>query len=249
MQGEFDIASELGLVSCLCVTEDRAAFMPWLLWNYAKQDHPQRELVVVDGSSAPLEPPVGVRVVRCPPGTSVARKRNLAVEAAQGELLAWFDDDDWQHPRRLSILAASLASGAVLAGPGRAWFVDLQRSRARPYDARRGVIFNGLGVRRAALSGVRFDERRARAADTEWLSAVRRGAARRVSVVPDVLACWLCHDTNLSNPAGRRVFTHPLAAVVRAVGGDAWGGTEEHLAQLRSRLTGERRLERRRHAR
>jgi len=233
------MASEPGLLSCLCVTEERAAFMPWLLWNYAKQDHPQRELVVVDGSSPPLEPPdPAVRIVRCPPGTSVARKRNLAVDAAQGELLAWFDDDDWQHPRRLSILAGALGDDGVLAGGDRGWFVDLHRGLARPYDARRGVIFNGLAVRRAALGGVRFDERRQRAADTEWVSAIRRGTRSRVCVVPEVLSCWLCHHANLSNPASRHVFAHPLADVARAVGADAWADTEEQLAQLRLRLAG-----------
>ena len=82
MQG--DCHSEF--VSCLCVTENRPAFVPWLLWNFNKQDHPSRELVIVDSSREPLAPAsdAGVTVVRCAPGTSVARKRNLAVEAARG---------------------------------------------------------------------------------------------------------------------------------------------------------------------
>jgi len=81
---------EIGLVSCLCVTEDRAAFLPWLLWNYEKQDHPARELVVVDSSSRP--PALderAVTLVRCPPGTSIAAKRNLAVEAAKAAFPSW----------------------------------------------------------------------------------------------------------------------------------------------------------------
>src|SRR5207249_7253909 len=32
------------LVSCLCVTEDRPAFVDWLLWNFDKQDYANREL-------------------------------------------------------------------------------------------------------------------------------------------------------------------------------------------------------------
>jgi hypothetical protein len=216
-------------VSCLCVTEERSAFMPWLLWNYGKQDHPLRELVVVDGSASPLEPPdESVRVVRCPPGTSVARKRNLAVEAARGELLAWFDDDDWQHPRRLSLLARALGDDGALAGGRRAWFIDLRRARARPYQAARGVVFNGLAVRRSALGDLGFDERRRRAADTAWVNALRC----RARVVPEVLSCWLCHEANLSNPASRHVFAHPLADVAAAVGGADWGDTEARLAAL-----------------
>jgi glycosyltransferase involved in cell wall biosynthesis len=230
-------AGESGLVSCLCVTEDRPAFRPWLGWNYQKQDYPARELVIVDSSSTStaLDVP-GVTVVRCPPGTNVARKRNLAVAAARGWLLTWFDDDDWQHPRKLSILAASLDGDGVLAGPRQSWFVDLHRSRARPHDSQRSVIFNGLGVRRTALHGVGFDERRVRAADTAWVAAVRRETRCSPRVVPEVLSFWLCHATNISNPVTRYVFPHPLADVAQAVGEADWGETDEELASLRSRL-------------
>jgi len=153
----------------LCVTEDRPAFIPWLLWNYRKQDHVNRELVIVDSSDTPVPIPdddPSVRVLRCPPQTNVARKRNLAVQAARGALVTWFDDDDWQHPRKLSMLAAELGDDGVLAGPTTSWFVDLARDRARFHEAQRSVLFNGLGARRAAIEDVRFDERRRRAADT-----------------------------------------------------------------------------------
>ena len=177
-------------------------------------------------------------VVRCAPGTSVARKRNLAVEAARGEVVTWFDDDDWQHPRKLSILAAALGDDGVLAGPTRSWFVDLQRGRARPHHAQRSLIFNGLAVRRAALEGVRFDEQRARAADTAWVAAVRRQSRCTERVLPQVLSFWLCHASNISNPVTRYVFPSPLADVAQAVGEADWAGTDEELARLRSRLRG-----------
>ena len=41
---------------------------------------------------------------------------------------------------------------------------------------------------------------------------------------------------NISNPATRYVFSHPLADVGRAVGAADWGETGEELARLRSRL-------------
>lgn len=225
-------------MSCLCVTEDREAFLPWLAWNYRKQDYPARELVVVDGSREPpaLPDDLAATVVRCPPGTNVARKRNLAVEAARGSVLTWFDDDDWQHPRKLSLLVDALGDDGVLAGPRRSWFVDLARGRARPHETQRSLVFNGLGVRRAALDGVRFDERRERAADTAWIAAVRGQTRCTPRVVADVLSCWLCHAANLSNPAGRYVFPHPLASVVEAVGEAAWGDTDAELERLRRRL-------------
>ena len=48
------VPGDPGLVSCLCVTEERPAFLPWLFWNYGKQDYWARELVIVDSSREPL---------------------------------------------------------------------------------------------------------------------------------------------------------------------------------------------------
>jgi glycosyltransferase involved in cell wall biosynthesis len=232
-------AESQSLVSCLCVTEDRPAFLPWLLWNYRKQDYGARELVVVDSSRDPLtSSDPDVTVLRCPPRTNVASKRNLAVEAAQGAFITWFDDDDWQHPRKMSILVAALGEEGVLAGSKRSWFVDLHRSRARPYDTNRNVIFNGLAARRAAIDGVRFDEQRARAADTAWMAAVRRQTRCETRIVPEVLSWWLCHSANLSNPVTRYTFPNPLADVAQAVGPDDWRDTDQELVDLRRRLSG-----------
>ena len=225
------------LVSCLCVTEDRQPFVPWLLWNYDKQDHPRRELVIVDSSREPLRAPArgDVTVVPCAPGTTVARKRNLAVEASRGTTITWFDDDDWQHPRRLSILVEALGDKAVLAGPVDGWFVDLEGGGARRHSAYR-PIFNGVAVRREALDGVRFDERRLRASDTAWMAALRSRRSCVPVVVPEVLCFWLCHRRNISNPARRYSFPQPLAAVRDAVGAAAWQDTGDQLARLRRRL-------------
>jgi hypothetical protein len=89
------------LISCICVTENRPAFMPWLLWNFDRQRWPdrrcrsKRELVIVDSSPEPFRAAGrdDVRVVTAPPGTGVARKRNLGLQEARGEIVAWFDDD------------------------------------------------------------------------------------------------------------------------------------------------------------
>src|SRR5690606_18181691 len=89
------------LVSCLCVTHERPAFREWLLWNFDKQSWPHKELIVVDSSATlawPERP--DLRVIACD-RNSVPLKRNIALDAVSGRYLAWFDDDDWQHPERL----------------------------------------------------------------------------------------------------------------------------------------------------
>jgi glycosyltransferase involved in cell wall biosynthesis len=212
--------------------------MPWLEWNYRKQDYAQRELVIVDSSrgDAPLFDESSVTVVRCAPGTSVAKKRNLALEAARGSVVSWFDDDDWQHPRKLSLLHAALGDDDAIAGSQHAWFVDLRRARARRYESRRMVLFTGSVFRGEALAEARFDEKRERAADTAWLRSLIQRTHREPRVVPELVTWWLCHEWNISNPARRYVFPHALADVRAMVGTADWGDTDVELERLRERL-------------
>jgi hypothetical protein len=226
---------QMPLVSCLCVTENRSAFIPWLAWNFAKQDYPRRELVVVDSSDVPCELP-GVTVVSCARGTSVARKRNIALATARGTFVTWFDDDDWQHPRKLSILVDALGDDGVIAGARRAFFVDLRRERARTYESQRMVLFTGSAFRLSALETTRFDEQKVRAADTQWLRTLIQQAQVPPRVVSRILTWWLCHDRNISNPATRYVFPNALRDVRLAVGGDGWGDTDAELTRLAERL-------------
>ncbi|MFB4317332.1 glycosyltransferase family 2 protein [Actinomadura sp. 21ATH] len=225
------------LVSCLCVTEGRAVFRPWLWWNFAKQTHGRSELVVVDGSARPAAPEdPRVRVLRVPPGTGIAAKRNIALAAARGSIIAWFDDDDWQHPRRLSLLAAALGEGKRLAGSSAGWFVDPVSRRARPYRSGRDVIFNGLGAWLADTADVRFDENKTKASDTTWVREMSRRARPDVAVVPDVLTWWLCHRGNVSNPVGKYTYPQALSAVRAQIGETDWGDTDDHMAALVARL-------------
>ena len=175
-------------------------------------------------------------MLRAPPGTSVPAKRNLALAAARGELLTWFDDDDWQHPRKLSLLAAALAA-RPLAGAQHSWFVDARTARSAPFKLAAGLLFNSAGFTRELADGVLFDEHRTKASDTPWMRAIRRKARASQVVLTEPLFFWLCHDRNLSNPAGRRRLDQPLAAVQRAVGSDAWLDTGDQLAALRGRLS------------
>src|SRR5689334_3695599 len=132
------------LISCLCVTERRQEFMPWLLWCYDRQSWPRRELLILDSSPRPFQVAgqEDVRVITVPEGTNVPHKRNLALRHASGEFVAWFDDDDWQHPDRLTLLMAALRGGALWAGMSSAWFVDLATRRCQFYTGyNRHLVF------------------------------------------------------------------------------------------------------------
>jgi glycosyltransferase involved in cell wall biosynthesis len=228
------------LVSCLCVTEGRPAFMPWLLWCFDRQDWPRRELVIVDSSAEPFQIAArdDVRVVTAPPGTGIAKKRNLALEAAHGEIVTWFDDDDWQHPGKLTCLVKALGEMAPYAGSCRGWFVNLMRLQCSLYHhSGSQIVFNSAGFRRDAVLSLRFQENLRQASDTRWmLELAARYRGKEVILKREDMFFWLCHRKNLSNSAERRRFSQNLEVLRKMIGSEAWGDTDEALDALRVRL-------------
>lgn len=225
------------VVSCLCVTEGRAAFMPWLLWSYDRQSYPERELVIVDSSPEPWHSERSdVRVLTAPLGTNIATKRNQALAAARGDIVAWFDDDDWQHPSRLEWLVRALETGPPIVGVSSAWFIDLGAARAERFQSGGRLLFNGAGFRTDVARSAAFDPRVQRGSDTLWLRglALRKHSARLID--PLVASMWLCHAGNISNPAERRRCVTPLEQVASSLEPHAWADTEHQLAALRARL-------------
>ena len=114
----------LPLISCLMVTYDRLVLAKRALRSFAEQTWPNRELVVVsDGplrfrraleAEAAVAGIANVRfVVPEPAGLTLGALRNVALDAARGELICQWDDDDYSHPERLAVQAAQLlAHGA-----------------------------------------------------------------------------------------------------------------------------------------
>lgn len=97
------------LVSCIMPTRNRRAFVPRAVDCFRRQDHPARELVIVDDGDDPIASLVrdlagddpAITYHRLPHPLPLGPKRNLAVSLARGELIAHWDDDDWSAPHRL----------------------------------------------------------------------------------------------------------------------------------------------------
>ena len=111
-----EVPAELPKISCLMVTRDRLALVKRSILSFAGQTYRNRELVIVtDGeerfrraierfvSDIRLE---GVRFVY-PSLTSatLGRLRNISLDAASGQIVCQWDDDDCSHPERLAIQA------------------------------------------------------------------------------------------------------------------------------------------------
>lgn len=110
------------MISCFTVTQEgRLPSLARAVSDFSRQTVRERELVVLhDGGAAfhasVLElagaPAEGrINVVRIGGGQSLGTLRNAAIDAARGEYVCQWDDDDRFHPRRLEVqLEALLAA-------------------------------------------------------------------------------------------------------------------------------------------
>lgn len=196
-------------ISCLAVT-NRPAFRSWLEWNYEKQTHADKELILVEGVN------------------DVVEARNKALALATGDAVAWFDDDDWSHPERLRIAAYALDDFSA-CGSSKAAFVDLQTGAGCEVERTGGVFFNGAVVRRRDLPTFTEGE----AEDVRWLKAT--GACAWLYPAP--LHLWLCHDANMVNRRERHQYPMAPAEVMQFVGGpDVWQDTSERMLELQNEV-------------
>jgi glycosyltransferase involved in cell wall biosynthesis len=158
---------DVPLVSCVMPTRNRRAFVAQAVWYFLRQDHPRKELVVVDDGEdavADLVPPDSrIRYIRLDRRTPLGAKRNAGAEAARGEVIAHWDDDDWIAPHRLSTqLRELLASGADVCGNAALLHYAIERGEAWLYrrlpDDRPWLAGGTLVYRRDAWRRAPFPE-------------------------------------------------------------------------------------------
>jgi len=116
-------------------TKNRRRFVGQSLRYFEEQDYPNKELIVVDDSDDLIVDLVSRRphVYYLAPqyAHTVGVKRNIACEAAQGDIICHWDDDDWYSTSRLSYQVELLARGeADITGLHLSSVLDLQRMQA-----------------------------------------------------------------------------------------------------------------------
>ena len=131
-------------VSCIMPTCDRRPFVPRAVRHFLDQRWPDTELIIIDDGERPVEDlvPAGGRVhyVRLAARRSIGHKRNLACEAATGEIVIHWDDDDWMAPTWIARQVAALAAaGADVTGLCCPYFHHAARRLAYRYEYPRGA--------------------------------------------------------------------------------------------------------------
>jgi len=82
----------------------------------AQTERPYELVIIDDGSEPPIDPtafvdsPIPIRVIRNNKALGAAAARNVGVENAQGDFIAFLDDDDTWLPEKLATVKSCLAT-------------------------------------------------------------------------------------------------------------------------------------------
>jgi O-antigen biosynthesis protein len=220
--------AERPLVSCIMPTAGRRAFVVHALAYFARQDYAARELVVVDDGAEPVADLMPdderVRHIRLRGRQNVGAKRNLACEAARGELIAHWDDDDWMAPDRLSRQVAALQqSKAGVCGMDRVPYLELRDGQcweyvyppsARPWLAGNTLCYGRAVWRRNPFPAIKVGE------DNGFLWSGRAGQLERVGGPPIVVGLIHAGNTSPKRTSDSRWRPFPQAEMAALLGED-----------------------------
>ncbi|MBL9200687.1 MAG: glycosyltransferase [Opitutaceae bacterium] len=109
-------------VSVVVAAYNGAATLDECLAGIARLEYPDYELIVIDDGStdetAAIAVRHGVQPIRVPNG-GLSRARNLGIEAAKGEIVAFIDSDAYPDPHWLYYVVTALEEkgGAAVGGP------------------------------------------------------------------------------------------------------------------------------------
>ena len=125
-------------MTCICPTRaHRKKYLPTAIACFQAQTYQQRELLILqDGNGEDLGKYVPndseIRWMRYPSERYIGQKRNACCEAARGDIIAHWDDDDWSHPERLAEQIVIL-KGNLVTGYRTIHFLDDRSGQAHEY--------------------------------------------------------------------------------------------------------------------
>jgi glycosyltransferase involved in cell wall biosynthesis len=208
------------LVSVVLPTRSRASLLPRAIESILTQSYPRWELIVVDDASTDDTAAVlasfddqRIRIYRGA-GQGVGAARNLALDHAKGDLIAYVDDDNRMHPEWLKSVVwgfqqrsdVDVLYGAfVVDDPRRLLnedYGDVPQLYFHGYDhdalAQDNIADIGAIAHRAGLPEARFDESLLEMADWDLLLRLTRDLA---PLALPAVACYYSTDApnRLSN--------------------------------------------------
>jgi len=214
-----DATTSSALITGVITTYDRSQYLAGAIASVLAQTTPVHEILVVDDCSshdvAAILEPFGdkVRHIRLDTNQGPSAARNVGVQVAAGDFVAFLDDDDRWRPEKMERQTALLAAGyeAALCGwqptekrsPQIAPVVEITADALRSGNTFCGTT--GLVARRDVLLEEPFDE--AIRWSEDWDLFVRLARRRPLGYVRDALFDRTAGENHQSLTAARRRIT------------------------------------------
>lgn len=214
------------LVSCIMPTANRRRYVPDAIRCFLRQDYPHKELVILDDgadSVADLIPDdPQIRYIRLTGKRTLGKKRNECVEAARGDLIMHWDDDDWHAPHRIRVqVEALLAANAEVCSVTQLLFYELETGVTWLYAYRSLKKHKWLAG--GTLLYTRDFWRRAPFPDIQVASDTRfifNHSLDRAAIMPDYsFYVAMIHPTNTSRKTTRGAYWSRWHGDLRAIMG------------------------------
>jgi glycosyltransferase involved in cell wall biosynthesis len=98
--------TSISLVSIVFPTYNRRPFFEQAIRYYLRQDYPHTEFIILDDGTETVNDLVPddprIRYVRLDKKYSLGTKRNIGCSLSNGEIVIFWDDDDWYGPTRIT---------------------------------------------------------------------------------------------------------------------------------------------------
>jgi glycosyltransferase involved in cell wall biosynthesis len=218
------------LVSCIMPTANRRAFVPQALHCFARQTYENRELIILDDGSDPVQDliPEDSRITyrRIHGRSSLGAKRNQACEMARGDIIVHWDDDDWMADWRLTYQVNALAANpqSSTCGLSNLYFCHWQGERAwlyaHPPSHRTWIAGATMCYRKSLWRQFRFQEIN-EGEDTRFIWSIPPGAVLPLPNYLFYVATVHNANTSLKRTADSRWQPRP-ASEIRQLLGDSW---------------------------
>jgi len=220
------------LVSVIIPTYKRAQLLRRSVLSVLAQTYRHFELLVIDDCSPDETPEVmraftdpRVRYIRLEQNQRAARARNIGIEAARGELIAFHDDDDVWLIQKLERQVAALRDAPADVGLNIAAYLRYFDDHVEYVGGQ--ARFEGMDFRKGPLSGF------ALIATPGWL--VRRECLQKAGGFDAGLRSW--DDWELGYRLSKVCrFSHleePLYIQDRATGGAMWKNQAVYASDMR----------------
>lgn len=199
------------LVSCIMPTSNRVEFVLQSINYFLRQTYCNSELIIIDDGDYPVENILPddsrIKYVKLSSKFSIGKKRNLACEVADGDIIMCWDDDDWHGPARIEQQVRPLLNDNYDAsGIGSYLYYSLINREFYAYRTevfKDGIVGGTLTFwKRLWDEGLRF-KNISLAEDVALQNAFKSAGARIKSILAENIFFIVRHDKNtwhVTNP-------------------------------------------------